>query len=352
MNKLNVSDNYNTYKGTIEIIIKDRSGHVVDRIIEPNLIKVFAKEMISHRLPYSKYWSPTANSGAGGWVNTNIDPNEEFSIKYMLFGASFDGDNSPIEGQADNRFYRFDTVSSSYVALSPSVGASNDGDLINPIPINAASGRPIKKIEKVSFAPSYQPADSPLVDDKVRAINNVVVFETTLRAHEYNGFGVSDGEYFLITEIALAGGRLVSEGACECPPQYLFLEGVGGAHDISLDAEANGGPTVTIDSSVSINDVNRFKIGDQVLVVGRAGSAETYDKLGQVNAHYLVTDKLSGGRELQLDRTPVDINGDPITGQIGVYRNTLRLFNHKIISQPYKKSIVYEVTIKWSIIFN
>jgi len=340
------------YKGEIEIEIRNRSGVVVARRRWPNLIKIFAKEMLAHRLPYSKVWDPTGGSGAGAWVSSDIDVEEEFAAKYILFGASFDENGLPLS-TTDTRFYQEDPTTGTPIPVSLNVGADNDGDLINPIPISEPQ-RPLKKIESIYFESSYQPSDSPLLQSYVRAVNNVLVLETTLRVDEYNGMGTTDSDTFSITEIALAGGKALDTdiGACECVPHILFLEGAGGQRDVSIPVILDGGSTITIDSSASASDVIRIKEGDQIYLVDTAGSEETYDTMGQVSPYYLVVSKSATGRELTLDRTPADSSGNAIVGTAGIYRTTLRIFSHRILSVPFTKSADREIVCRWRIYFN
>jgi len=352
-NTVSIPESYATFKGEIEIEVRDRTGNVIDRRREPNLIKIFAKEMLAHTLPYSMIWDPTAGTGAGAWVNSNIDPLEEFAAKYILFGASFDDNGLPLS-DADPRYYQTDPVTGGSVAITPDVGADNFGDLINPVPISEPD-RPLKRIENIYFEPSYQPADSPLLNADVRAINNVLVLETTLRQNEYNGFGTSDSDFFTITEVALAGGAPFNAdiGMCECEPQILFLEGVGGEKDAQIIATMNASSTVTIDPTVAAADVNRIVEGDQILLVARSsGSADSYDTMDQTNPYYLVTSKTVGGRDMVLDRTPVDSDGTALTGNAGVYRSTLRLFSQRILSIPFRKSQDFEILCRWRIAMN
>jgi hypothetical protein len=353
------NDAYRNFKGEVEIIIKDRKGNVVKSYREHNLIKVFAKEMLAHALPYSKVWDPdaTAGTGTGVWVDRTEDLYAQFAPKYILLGASYDANGEPL-GKADTRYYTFDVTTGTYSALKPNVGADNDGDLINPIPISEPT-RPLKRIESVTFDSSYQPADSPLLDDSVRAMNNVVMFESTLLTDEYNGFGGSGSQLFTITEVALAGGKELdgSIGACECTPRILFLDGINDTNDESIAAIAGGGSTITIDpTAVGTDEYNTIVEGDQIMIVARAGSAEEYDVMGQVNPFYLVIDKPVGGINLTLDRTPTFIDGagteQTLTGDIGVYRDTLRLFSQRILTEPFTKNDVFEITIRWNIFFN
>jgi len=351
--KVTLPETFSTFKGEIEIEVRDKHGRVVHRHCEPNLIKVFAKEMLSHTLPYSQVWDPTAGTGDGAWVANTVDPLEEFAAKYILFGASFDANGLPLS-TTDSRYYQTDPVTGSSIAITPDIGVDNFGDLINPIPISEPD-RPLKRIERVYFEPSYQPADSPLLQSDVRAINNVLVMETTLRQDEYNGFGTSGSDFFTITEVALSGGAPLTDiGACECDPQFLFLEGVGGEKDVQIASTANASSTISIDPAVAAADVNRIVEGDQILLVDDASgaSAEEYDIMGQVNPYYLVTSKTVGGRDVVLDRTPVDSTGAAITGTVGIYRSTLRLFSQRILAIPFQKSSDFEIVCRWRINFN
>ena len=345
------SDNYSTFKGELEIEIRDRRGNLLSRRREANLIKIFAKEMLANRLPYSKIWDPTGGTGSGAWVDSNLDILEEFAAKYILFGAAFDESGLPL-GTSDTRYYTVDPITGGAVAKTPNIGADNLGSLINPVPISEPD-RPLKKIENVYFEQSYQPADgSPLTDASTRAINNILVLETTLRTDEYNGFGSTSSDYFAIAEVALAGGAPLDAtiGSCECAPDILFLQGVGAANNEQVIAVANGSESVSIDPTVAAEDVNRIKSGDQLLIVDRIGSAEEYDTLDQVNPYYLVLSK--SGRDLVLDRTPVNSSNVALTGNIGIYRTTLRLFSQRILAIPFTKNASTEIVVRWRIYFN
>lgn len=334
------------YKGEIEFEIRDATrGIILNRYREPNLIKIFAKEILAHRLPYGKVWDPTASSGAGDWVSSGIDPDEELAAKYITFGASFDDSGNPLD-TADTRFYSFDAASGGFVPISLGVGAEYSGGLINPVPI-AEPLRPLKRIERVYFEPSYQPAGTPLLQDDVRAMNNVVVMETTLRKDEYNGFGVTSSDFYTITEVALVAGReLAAVGACECDPQELFLEGSG---TDAILATASGTATVTIDpSEASFLDV--IKEGDQVKIVEPGATAASTEILNQVSPYYLVITKALGGSDVTLDRVPVDSNNVPLTGQVGLFKDGFRIFSHRILNSPLKKSLDFEIVVRWRII--
>lgn len=366
MSKMDISEVYDTISpndkrgavGIIEIIVKDKSGNVISHIIEKNVIKVFAKEMLAHRLPSSEVWDPEADGGVGDWVASNVDPDDEFAARYILIGASYDS-NGVALGTNDPRFYTLDTVTGQFVPVRLTPAATNDGGLINAIPITEPD-RPLKKIEKISFRNTYQPTGSPLVDSDVRDMNNIVVFETVLIPEEYNGFSNTESDFFTITEIGLAGGRkLGTVGQCGLAPKDLFLQGVAGGTggtasgdcEVSVSAIANGTNIISIDPSEPSTSVSLFKEGDQVRIVNNGGTQDNFTSLNQINSHYLVIGT-SGGRDLELDRVPVDSNGAALTGQIGVFRDTLKLFSHRILSTPVTKSASFEITIRWTIVFN
>lgn len=346
--KLNLSDNYREYKGEIDFVFKDRLGNIVDVRTEPNIVKIFAKEILSHRMVHSKVWDRTANSGGGAWVNNSIDPNEEFSVKYILLGASFDSNGVPLDTN-DPRYYTIDPVTQIATPIRLSPGAEYDGGLINAIPL-AEPDRPLKRIENVSFEATYQPAGTPQLQDDVRPLNNIVLLETTLLLDEYNGFGLSaSGDAFTITEVALAAGKeLNSVGACECDPKKVFLEGE--ADGTALSATASGTDVITLDSGVT--DVDLIKEGDQIKIVAAGSTAATDDTLDQISPYYLVVGKTPGGRDVQLDRVPTNSDNAPLTGQVGVLRNTLRIFSHRVLATPVKKTSDFEILIRWRILLN
>jgi hypothetical protein len=334
-------------RGEIEFIFRDRNGQVLERRVEHNLVKIFAKEILAHRMPYSKVWDPAAGSGAGAWVSSGIDALEEFAPKYILFGASFDENNVPLDTN-DSRYYTQDPVTGIYIPNQLGVGAEFEGELINPIPL-AEPNRPLKRVENITFSPTYQPAGTPLLQADVRAMNNIVMLETTIRLDEYNGFGLTDSDFFTITEVALAGGRIIdSSEACDKTPRECFLE--GSVDGDGLLASANGSDVITIDLSETLVDL--IKEGDQIKIVAAGGTAATNEELNQINPFYLVTSKSIGGHDVQLDRVPVDANNNPIVGPVGVFRDTLRIFSHRILSSPVKKSNNFEIIVRWKIIFS
>ena len=346
--KLNLNEHVKEYKGEIEFIFKDKLGNVVRSYTEPNIVKIFAKEVLSHRMFHSKVWDRTANSGTGGWVENPVDPLEDFSVKYILLGASFDDNGVPLDTN-DSRYYTVDPVTQIPVPNRLEPGADFEGGLINAIPI-AEPDRPLKRIENIDFEPTYQPAGTPQLQGDVRAMNNVVLLETTLLAEEYNGFalGSAGGDSFTITEVALAAGKeLNAVGACDCDPKKIFLEGTDG---VALSAIASGTDVITLDPSVT--NVDLIKEGDQIKIVAEGGTADENDTLDQVSSHYLVLSKNLGGRDIQLDRVPTDSNQNPISGPVGVFRDTLRIFSHRILSTPVRKTSDFEVLIRWRIIFN
>jgi len=336
----------NVYKGELEFIIKDRHGRVINNIRQPNIIKIFAKEMLAHRLPYSKIWDRNANGGVGAWVTHNINL-DEFAAKYICFGASFDDNGVPLDAE-DERYYVKDSVTNGYIPITLGVGAEYDGDLINPITL-AEPARPLKRIERIYYESSYQPAGTPLLQDDVRAINNIVVLETTLLTDEYNGFGLTTNDYFTITEVALVGAEEITTiGSCNCSPRSVFLTGdYNGAGFRSI---ASGTSTVSLDpSAVNIDDIQE---GDQIKITEIDTTAAQDSTLGQINPYYLVIHKSVGGRDMVLDRVPVDDNNTPITGVVGVYRDGFRIFSHRILKSPIKKSSDFEIVVRWRIILN
>jgi len=345
--KIRLSDGINNlYKGEIEFIIKDKHGREIDNIRQHNIIKIPAKEIIAHRIPYSKIWDPSANSGSGAWVSHNIDI-DEFALKYIVFGASFDIDGNPLDS-SDTSFYTENSVIGGYIPISLGIGSEYDGGLINAIPISEPT-RPLKKIERVFFESSYQPSGTPLLQADVRAINNIIVFETTLRKDEYNGFGLTESDFFTLTEVALVGAEeLDSVGSCECDPRDIFLTGNSSGN--SFLATASGASTISLDSSET--EVNVIKEGDQIKIVQSNTTASDDSTLNQLNPYYLVTNKASGGRDITLDRVPVDTDGTPLTGSIGVLRDGFRIFSHRILSSPVKKSEDFEIVVRWRIILS
>jgi len=336
------------YRGEIEIEVRDKHGRTVNKMRDHNIVKIFAKEILAHRMAHSKVWDPTASSGDGAWVASGIDTEEDMAAKYILFGASFDENGIPLD-TTDPRYYTLDPVTNTYVPISLGVGAEYGGGLINAVPI-AEPSRSLKKIERIYFEPTYQPAGTPLLQDDVRAMNNIVVLETTLRKEEYNGFGLTDSDFFTITEVALAGGKeFDTVGSCECTPKELFLEGK--SDGTAITTTLTGTSTITIDPA-DIAYVDVIKEGDQVKLVDVGNTAQDDVTLDQVNEHYLVISKAVGGSDIVLDRTPTDSEGAALTGQVGAFRNTLRLFSHRILKVPFKKSSDFEIIVRWRIIMN
>jgi hypothetical protein len=346
-----------TYKGVIEFELRDRAGRLIRRWCEPNIVKIFAKEILSHRMFHSKVWDPNGGTGSGAWVASDVDPTGEFAAKYILLGASFDADGVPLDTN-DPRFYTMDPITNKPVPVRLDVGADNDGGLINPIPLSDPT-RPLKKIENIGFEASYQPSSVPLLQDDVRAMNNIVLLETTVRTDEYNGFvsGSSGSatsspgsDYFTITEVALAAGIEIDFlPRCEITPEELFLQGVGGVlAGNAIPATATGTDTITLDSDPSV-----IKEGDQIKIVEAGGSAGegSAGELGQVSPFYLVIAKQPSGSDVQLDRVPVNSSNVPLTGSVGVFRSTLRLFSHRILSTPVRKSNDVELLIRWRVIY-
>jgi hypothetical protein len=343
-----------SYTGELEFIIRDPVRHeTIDIIRDHNLVKIFAKEILAHQLAPQNIWDPNASSGTGAWVDSGLDPLRQYTPRYVLFGAAFDENHLPVPS-SDPRYYQYDPGSGTYVPIQLSVGADYNGGLINAIPISEPN-RPLKRIERIYYESSYQPAGTPLLQPDVRAINNVVVLETTLHKEEYNGFGLTSSDYFTITEVALAAAKEVGNiGACECDPKDLFMESHSGtAERMALLARASGTGTISLDPS-ELASVDVIHEGDQVKIVtaGPAGTEGTTNILNQVNPYYLVINKALGGSDMVLDRTPVDMNGVPLLGPIGVFMDGLKIFSHRILKSPLKKSSDFEVVCRWRILMS
>ena len=353
---------YKTYRGELEFEIKDTTGRIIEKISQPNIVKIFAKEILSHRLCHSKIWDPTGGTGSGAWSTNDIDI-DELSVKYICFGASFDTNGTPLD-QADPRFYTYNTITGAYdpVKLDPGtdneslnnqqLGLERNGSLINPIPVSEPY-RPLKRIERVYFQPSYQPAGTPLRSPGVRAINNIVVFETTLEKDEYNGFGTTASDYFTLTEVSLVGAaEIESIGNCNCDPRMLFLTGDMAGKPIK--SIFNGTSTISLDPSVE--DTNIIKEGDQIQIQSFSSTKEIPDFLNQINPFYLVVSKSPGGRDIVLDRTPTTSDTNVLIpgtdGIIGIYRDGFKMFSHRVLTTPIKKSSDFVIVVRWSIIMN
>ncbi len=335
-------------RGELEIIVRDKYGRLVQQINDHNIVKIFAKEILAHRLVSPEIWDPNASSGTGAWVSSGIDPLNDFSVKYILFGASFAADGTPMAG-TDGRYYTKDAATGSFVPITLGAGANYDGGLINAIPI-AEPNRALKRIERIYFEPSYQPAGVPMLQEDVRAMNNAIVLETTLRKDEYNGFGLTGSDYFTITEVALAAGKkITTTGACEATPEQLFLE--GRANGTAINVNATGTATITIDPS-DISYVDLIKEGDQIKLTDIGDTASGTDSLDMLNKHYLVVSKSVGGSDIVLDRVPTDNDNVPVTGPVGVFKNTLRLFSHRLLATPFKKNSDFEITVRWRLILS
>jgi hypothetical protein len=323
------------YFGEIEFEYRDaKTGEIIDVKREPNIVKIFAKEIMSHTVTHNKVWDPDADAGVGAWVDgENFD---DFSLKYILLGASFDENGVPLDVN-DTRYYTQDEVTGLFQPVKLMPGAEYDGGLINAIPIDEVNNRPLKRIERVYFEPTYQPAGTPLLQSDVRAMNNILVVETVLRPDEYNGFGLVESDHFTITEVALSAGiELGSISDCDILPRDLFLDG-------PYAATATGGDVVTLADPTAASNIAK---GDQIKIEP-AGTGEGDE---QISPYYLVLDKSEFGSDLTLDRTPIE-NASAISGDVNVWKDTLRIFSHRVLSTPAKKSSSFEITIRWRIFF-
>jgi len=331
------------YCGEIEIEIRDRRGNIV-RVQQENLIKIFAKEILAHRVAASMKWDPIIlnNDGSrGAWVQSGVDPMEDYSLKYMVFGASFDQNGQPLDVH-DPRFYQQDPMTGQYRPITLSPGAQYGGGLINAIPINEQCGRPLKYIESFKFEPTYQPAGTPYLHDDVRGINNILVVETTLRVDEYNGLTNLPCEYFTLTEVALVGAKYVGRVTeCNIDPHDVFIEG-------PYQATVKSGTNVV--KLLNVEEMSTINTGDQIRIVGAGSSEQGQD---QINPYYLVIDRSClDGSELILDRVPKNRNNEAIFGNVLVYRDTFKIFAHRILQVPVKKSADFEIIVRWKIIFS
>lgn len=334
------SINQKELNGSVHIIVRDAvTNEIVSDYFEKNIIKVFAKEILAHSIVPARLWDTLSSS----WVSHNLNL-EKYRPRYIVLGGSFDSSGAPLSS-LDTRYYETDILNGGFKPIRLTPGATNGGGLINPVPI-AEPSRPLKRIERVYFEPSYQPAGSPQLYDDVRAMNNVVVFQTTLASNEYNGITGTSGDFITITEVALVGAPEVGNiGACECDPKTIFLD--GDSSGLAFNATASGASTISLDmSAVNINDIVE---GDQIKIVVQNGQPDTTNVLNQINPYYLVINKATGGRDITLDRIPLDANGTPITGPIGVLVDSFKIFSHRILSSPIKKSADFVIDIRWLI---
>lgn len=328
--------------GYFHVIVRcAKTGEIVTEHINKNIIKIFAKESIAHSIVPANIWDPIGSV----WTPHSLDL-ELYRPRYIVLGASFDENQLPISG-IDSRYYNQDNINGGFIPKQLTPGATNNGGLINAVPI-ASPSRPLKRIEKIWFEPSYQPAGSPNLYDDIRAINNVVVFQTTLLSHEYNGISGTSGDFLTITEGALVAAPEVPVlGACECDPRTIFL--TGDSNGLAFGAIASGGSTITLDNSVvNINDI---KEGDQIKIVDYGASPNTTSTLNQPNQYYLVINKSIGGHDVTLDRTLVDTTNTPITGNVGVLRDDFKMISHRILSSPVKKTADFIIDLRWLLTF-
>lgn len=102
-------------------------------------------------------------------------------------------------------------------------------------------------------------------------------------------------------------------------------------------------------------------MGDQILITEIGSGAEEasevtgtepYETMNQVQPYYLVTGKSIGGRDITLDRIPVNAYGTPISSDVGIFRSSLRIFSQRILTVPFKKSSDYEILVRWLVYFN
>jgi hypothetical protein len=349
---VNINDTIQkSYIGEVELIYKDKNGNILCVQSGSNIVKIFMKESISHRIAASIKWDPTVTDSTGklgAWVSSGIDPLEEFTAKYIILGASYDSAGMPLDVR-DSRYYEQDTVTGLYVPIRLSPGAAYGGGLINAIPINEECRRPLKRVEDFRFNATYQPAGTPLLQDDVRAINNILICETTLQLDEYNGFFGTSGDCFTITEVALVAGKRIDHvTGCDVDSHDLFMEGpysaeiMAGTNIIKLTNCGNTGGS-------GIDFCNFIQPGDQIKVV-LPGSSGGSSPVSMVSPYFLVLSKECFGQNLVVDRVPTASDGSEIGGTCEVYRDTMRILSHRILNSPAKKMNEVSITIRWSII--
>ena len=279
---------------------------------EDNIIKASAKEIMAMSLAPQRVWDPNAQE----WVaNTSID---DLSVRYMWFGTAAD---SVLE-----------------------TGFNYNGSLKEAIPISV-SNTPLKRIEAVHLLNSYQPAGNAYNYDDVRPVLNEIVFETVMKADEYNEMPDTAGSDVILAEAGLvAAAEIELEDECNCTPDILFTgsENDGTAIPVTL----TGSELISINPSSSKHTT--IKAGDCIKIVA-SGNLKTdeHDIVDQHNAYYMVVSKLEDGRDLLLDRTPRNSDNEALTGSLGIYRVGHRMICYKKIP-PFKKSYPLEITFSWS----
>jgi hypothetical protein len=134
---------------------------------------------------------------------------------------------------------------------------------------------------------------------------------------------------------------------CNCPPRDIFLLG----HTDGLPLQANiavAGSTVSLTETTG-EYINYIKVGDTIKIVASDSTAAENNELDQLNPFYLVMSKVNGGVDITVDRTIRTANNTPITGAVGVFKDEFRMFSHRILQTPVKKSSDFEVIVRWSI---
>ena len=132
----------------------------------------------------------------------------------------------------------------------------------------------------------------------------------------------------------------------------LFL--TGDASGNPLRTIFNGTSTISLDPSVVDPDV--IKEGDQIQIQSFSSDKSSPDFINQVNPFYLVISKSPGGRDIVLDRTPTTSDTNVLVpgtdGIIGIYRDGFKMFSHRVLTTPIKKSSDFVIVVRWSIIMN
>lgn len=310
--KINIRDlSGKMAEGRLTMRIRNTITGEESTISDNNIIKVAAKEVMAINLAPPRVWDPNEQE----WVDNSLS--DDMSVRYMWFGT---GSTS--------------MLSSSF---------NYDGSLQEPILISTLT--PLKRIESVYLNNSYQPSGNPYNHDDVRAILNEIVFETVMKADEYNELPDTSGSDVILAEAGLVAAReLPVDDDCGCAPDILFLgtENDGTAIPITF----SGSEVVTI--NVSSSKHTTIKAGDQIKIVA-SGTLKTdmHDVIEQHNPYYTVVEKLTNGRDLLLDRIPRNADNDILTGSAGIFRVGHRLICYKKIP-VFRKSFPLEITFSWA----
>jgi succinyl-CoA synthetase beta subunit len=170
-------------------------------------------------------------------------------------------------------------------------------------------------------------------------VNRILVEACTNISQElYLGAVVDRSSSRIVFMASREGGVEIEKVAVETPEKILKapIDPIMGPH-------SSQGRKLALDLGLE---------GDQIKIVASGSTAEADLILDQLNPYYLVVNKALGGRDLTLDRTPVDADNVALTGDIGILRDGFRIFSHRILKTPVKKSEDFEIVVRWRIILN